>query len=122
MTFRYRLSPFQENWIDAKNRRFANYTNVPSGDYVFELQAANSEGVWNPEAQRLALHIDRYWWNKRWVQMLGSLLLLATIYGVYRYQLWQVRREERREAAFQKKLASVEMSALRAQMNPHFIF
>jgi hypothetical protein len=25
-------------------RRFANYTNVPGGDYVFQLQAANNEG------------------------------------------------------------------------------
>lgn len=122
ITFRYRLAPFDKEWIDAKERRFANYTNVPSGDYVFELQAANSEGDWNPEPQKLAVHIDRYWWNLPWVQILGGLLLLAAIYGAYRYQLSQVRREERLEAAFQKRLAGVEMSALRAQMNPHFIF
>ena len=33
--FRYRLEGFDENWIDAKDRRFANYTNVPSWRIYF---------------------------------------------------------------------------------------
>jgi len=45
--FRYRLRG-QEDWQEAGNRRFVNYTNVPGGDYVFEVQVANNEGIWNP--------------------------------------------------------------------------
>jgi diguanylate cyclase (GGDEF)-like protein len=45
--FRYRLSPFEENWTEAGQRRAAWYTNLPPGDYTFQVQAANSDGVWN---------------------------------------------------------------------------
>ena len=37
--FRYRLSGFDE-WTETRERRYVNYTNVPPGDYVFQLQVA----------------------------------------------------------------------------------
>ncbi|MBK6949556.1 MAG: histidine kinase [Haliscomenobacter sp.] len=42
--------------------------------------------------------------------------------GMYRWRVAQIRKEERMKAGFQRRIAEVEMSALRAQMNPHFIF
>src|SRR5690606_4857727 len=33
--YAYRLDGFDEEWIDAKRRRTAFYTNIPPGDYVF---------------------------------------------------------------------------------------
>jgi LytS/YehU family sensor histidine kinase len=49
--------------------------------------------------------------------MAGSL-----IGAVYRFRVGQIRREEKLKTEFNKKLAEVEMTALRAQMNPHFLF
>ena len=43
-------------------------------------------------------------------------------YGAYRLRVQQIRREEQMKAAFNKKLAEVEIAALRSQMNPHFLF
>ncbi len=42
--------------------------------------------------------------------------------GAYRFRIKQVRREEQMKTEFNKKLAEVEMAALRSQMNPHFLF
>jgi len=47
--FRYRLSGFDREWIEAGDRRTAFYTNLPARDYTFEVQAANSDGVWNTQ-------------------------------------------------------------------------
>ncbi len=120
--FRYRLKGFEDNWINAKGRRNANYTNVPPGDYVFQLQAANNEGAWNEDIFELPVSIASPWWSHWWF-IAGALLLLAyLIYSLYRYRVGQIRREEKLKADFEKQLANVEMSALRAQMNPHFLF
>lgn len=120
--FRYRLLDFEEEWIDARNRRFANYTNVPGGDYVFQLQAANNEGIWNPEILEIPVHIDTAWWLT-WTFRISFLILVLLIgYQLYRYRINQIRKEEKLKTSFEKKLANVEMSALRAQMNPHFLF
>lgn len=57
---------------------------------------------------------------------------LAIIYTIYRYRLAQQTLKSRleaeealrkqREAEYQQRIAQTEISALRAQMNPHFIF
>lgn len=120
--FRYRLKDFDENWIMAKGRRNANYTNVPSGEYLFQLQAANNEGVWNEQLYELPVYIASPWWG-RWWFIAGALALTTLLgYRLYRYRIGQIRKEEKLKAEFEKRLADVEMSALRAQMNPHFLF
>ncbi len=120
--FRYRLKNFDESWIDARDRRTASFTNVPSGSYVFQLQAANNEGMWNPNLYELPITIATPWWQIWWVRVLGVVMVLALMVVLYRARISKIRREERIRVDFQRKLANIEMSALRAQMNPHFIF
>lgn len=50
------------------------------------------------------------------------LSILLAVFGLYRYQMNQFKAREQLKTAFEKKLAHVEMSALLAQMNPHFLF
>lgn len=45
--FRYRLNGFDQDWIYTASRRSAWYTNLPPGSYNFEIDAANSDGIWN---------------------------------------------------------------------------
>lgn len=120
--FRYRLKGFDDKWAETSDRRFANFTNVPSGDYIFELQAANNEGIWNEEKLNFKVHIATPWWKTIWFWALVIFGVSTFGYLMYRWRIGEVRREERLHADYEKKLADMEMSALRAQMNPHFIF
>ena len=120
--YKYRLRDFQSEWINAKDGKTATYTNVPSGDYTFELAVANNEGVWNPEVLLLPVHIEKHWYNTWLARILMALVLSGMAYVIYRYRVEQIRKEERLRTHYQRQLADMEMSALRAQMNPHFIF
>ena len=121
-SFRYQLKGFDADWIEAGERRFANYTNVPGGSYTFQVQAMNNEGNSNEETYEVHIHISTPWWASWWFRW-GVIILIAAIgAALYRYRMEQVRREERVQAAFERKLNSVELYALRSQMNPHFIF
>jgi ligand-binding sensor domain-containing protein len=46
--YSYKMEGFDDKWIvtDAKNR-FATYTNLNSGEYVFYVKAANNSGDWS---------------------------------------------------------------------------
>ncbi len=57
-----------------------------------------------------------------WLIVSIVLSILLAIFGLYRYQMNQFKAREKMKTAFEKKLAHVEMSALLAQMNPHFLF
>jgi ligand-binding sensor domain-containing protein len=119
--FRYRLSGFSD-WNETVNERVANYTNVPSGDYVFELQAANNEGKWNENILQIPVHIATPWWQTWWFRLSMIILAIALVWSVYRYRVNLVKKKEQVKSQYEKKLANVEMSALLAQMNPHFLF
>lgn len=119
--FRYRLAGF-DDWVEAGNRRFANYTNVPGGWYLFQLQAANNEGLWNEHILEIPVFVATAWWASWWFRTLAVLLVVALVLGFSRYRIRQVRRKARIRAEYEKRLAQLEMSALLAQMNPHFLF
>jgi signal transduction histidine kinase/ligand-binding sensor domain-containing protein/DNA-binding response OmpR family regulator len=55
LRFRYRLLPYDEEWVDAGGRREAFYTRVPPGRYRFEV-ATGYEGAWSDPAE-LSLHL-----------------------------------------------------------------
>jgi len=86
------------------------------------LQAANNEGIWNPHILELPVHINTAFWLTWWFR--GAVLVLMTIavYTIYRYRLRTVKKKQQLKWEYEKKLANVEMTALLAQMNPHFIF
>lgn len=119
--FRYRLASF-DDWTEAGDRRFANYTNVPGGKYVFQLQAANNEGVWNETILEIPVFVATAWWATWWFRGAALLVVGSIVFGAYRYRIDQIRRKARLKSDYEKKLAQVEMSALLAQMNPHFLF
>lgn len=118
----YKLEGFDEDWQDGAKRRFASYTNVPGGDYLFQVKAVNNEGLSVDKPFTVYLHISTVWWKTWWFWSLTGFVLLGIGIKAYNYRIGQVRKEERLKTEFERKLADVELSALRAQMNPHFIF
>lgn len=115
--YAYQLVGIDKDWVYCGNRRIASYTNLPSGNYTFRVKAANNDGIWGNEAV-LEIQIIPPYWERAWFRFLLIFSVLGVLYGIYHYRVTQIRRE----ANFRRQLAETEMAALRAQMNPHFIF
>ena len=48
--YRYKLIPFDRDWIESGGLRFASYNNLGRNTYKFVVQGSNDDGVWsNPE-------------------------------------------------------------------------
>ena len=44
------MEGFETKWnYSSANRRFATYTNLPHGKYIFRVKATNSDGLWTKE-------------------------------------------------------------------------
>ena len=85
---RYRLLGYDRDWRDLQlpSLRSVNYTNLPAGDYVFEVKASNNAGVWNRTPAQLALSIKPYFQETAVFRGLAIALLGTIIYAGYRQQ------------------------------------
>jgi ligand-binding sensor domain-containing protein len=115
--YQYKMDGLDKGWIKTY-RNAVTYSGMPSGTYTFRVQLAGA-----PETERtLTVVVSTPLWRQVWFRFILLVLGLAGIYWAYRLRLSQVRQEEKLKSEFGKKLAEVEMKALKAQMNPHFIF
>lgn len=121
--FEYRMEGVDEAWNDPGKNRTVTYSNLNGGgEYIFQLRAANNEGIWSGTAYELPIVINAAWYETPAFFLFLGLVLIGLVYGIYKYRVGEVRREEQLRSEFELKIANIEMSALRAQMNPHFIF
>jgi hypothetical protein len=120
--YAYQLAGHDKDWVYCGTRRETMYTNLPPGTYTFRVKATNNDGVWNEKGASLRVIIPPPYYQTWWFRTLILLALSGVGYAFYRYRISQVRHEEQLKASFDKQLAEVSMMALRAQMNPHFLF
>jgi len=92
--FRYRLRGYNDDWIEAGNRRTATYTNIPAGDYTFEVMGSNNTGVWNPDAATLQLAVAPYFYETSWFTLLMILFAGGLIYGGVQFRLRKLEKNE----------------------------
>jgi signal transduction histidine kinase/ligand-binding sensor domain-containing protein/DNA-binding response OmpR family regulator len=97
--FRYRLEPYDRDWVDAGGRRTAFYTRVPPGRYTFRVIASNNDGVWNERGAALALDVRPSVWETTTFRaaVAATLLGLAAL-GVH----WRLRNLRARAAQLER--------------------
>jgi ligand-binding sensor domain-containing protein/two-component sensor histidine kinase len=120
--FQYRLEGFDGEWLPITDARAASYSNLPQGDYAFEVRAADRSGHWG-QAARLAFRIAPPWWLTWWFFLLCGAALAGILYGIWRFRALRRERVERtRQLVLRSRMLKLEQQALNANMNRHFIF
>lgn len=120
ITYRYKLQGL-EPWNYTENTSI-NYAALPPGNYNLILEAKNLYGNWNSVPTHIEFNINPPFWVRWWFILLSVTLLISiTAIVVWLYSR-QVNRRERERLLYKQKMSNYEMQALRAQMNPHFIF
>jgi two-component sensor histidine kinase len=91
--YQYKLENYNKDWVttDAA-KRFASYTNLGPGKYVFRVRASNNDGLLSPHEASLIIIINPPFWQTWWFRVLVVLAVAALIYGVYRYRLSHIMR------------------------------
>ena len=101
LRFRYRLDPFDKDWVDAGTRRTAHYTNMAPGKYSFQVVAANSYGIWDDQGASVRFLLKPHFYQTLWFRLVllaGVVLLAGSAY-------WLRVRQLHARAARLKQLA-----------------
>lgn len=125
LKYEYRLVGLDTTWRQLPQGQVEmEYKSLVPGIYQFEIQAITSKEMVSNCLRQMFL-VPTPFWKRGWVITSSILLVLLGLVGIAigRLRAWQ--REQAlllEKEAIEKRLIVSEQTALRSQMNPHFIF
>lgn len=117
ITYSYRLLPIDTSWSKPSTNKSVSFNQLKPDQYAFEVRCRNSGMEWG-EATLFPFSIQKPFWDTAWFQILFLVVAAGFVAWVFRIRL----RQERAKGEIKSQLLELEMRALRAQMNPHFIY
>ncbi|MES2325026.1 MAG: two-component regulator propeller domain-containing protein [Pseudomonadota bacterium] len=86
--YAYQLEGFDQGWVNTTaGKRFATYTNLDPGNYVFRVRAGSKDGVWQAEPATLRITILPPVWKTTWFRALVAALVLTLGYALYHMRI-----------------------------------
>jgi signal transduction histidine kinase/ligand-binding sensor domain-containing protein len=89
--YRYKLEGHDREWIEAGSRRSAVYTGLRAGNYHFQLQGANGDGVWNERGVNYRFSVRPPFYRQFWFYLCSALGVLAVVVMVQRSRVRRMR-------------------------------
>jgi LytS/YehU family sensor histidine kinase len=115
--YNYKLENYDRQWKESKDN-IASYSNLSPGDYTFTVMASENNFFLNEPTASYSFTIGKPFWKHYWFIGLMTSLVAGALY-------WLVKSREKRserQAIIEKDMIESQLSALKAQINPHFLF
>ncbi len=115
----YMLEGFDNDWNYIGNRRFASYTNIDAGKYIFRVKGSNNDGVWNEEGASIKLIIAPPFYLTWWAYTLYGIIFITVLYSIRQYELNKRKRKEEvilKEERENAKLREADLRAEKAEL------
>lgn len=117
VTYLYKLEGYDLQWKTSRDR-VASYSNLPPGDYTFMVKASENQFFLDEPVATYAFTISKPFWQETWFIVLVASAAAAALYFWVKYR----ERRSGRQAMIRKDMIESQLSALKAQINPHFLF
>lgn len=114
----YRLMTGKEDipWIMTGGE--IDLVNLPPGTHTLQLKGENLNLPGDPILAEYKLTVDPKWFQTKLFFVIGNLILGGILFLLVRYRIKTVKSR----AKIKQQIAETEIAALKAQMNPHFMF
>jgi len=119
--FKYKLEGLDTNFSYSSGG-IIDYNALAPGKYTFVAYALNHQNVESSEPVKISFVIYPAYWQTIWFQLfLGVVLFIIFLCGIL-VRIRLIKKKEEEKTRLNKMLGELELTALKAQMNPHFIF
>ena len=118
-TVTYRMLGLSNLWISIPgNTHIIRFPSLIPGKYTFEIKCVNEDGIESISTETIHFTILKPYWQTFWFRALVILILGYIVFLLFRQRIRVLSRKNQLE----KQLKISEITAIKAQMNPHFIF
>jgi signal transduction histidine kinase len=116
VNYAYQLQGWDKDWVYSGTLNEVRYNNLPNGDYLFKVKAANASGIWNEQSYNISINIYPPFWKTWWFYLLEALLAIAIIILITRSITGRKLKKEIEKLERQKAL---EKERLRISQEMH---
>lgn len=93
--YAYRLQGFENEWKEVNaDRRFANFTNIKHGRYIFEVKSTNADGTWSDIVTSLEIRVIPPFWKTGWFIILIVSITIFMFYYAINQRIKSLKRQE----------------------------
>lgn len=102
--YAYKMEGFDLRWLDTDSKkRFATYTNLDPGEYIFRVKASNNHGAWNETGAAVTIKITPPFWRTYWFRIIGIMLILGLISLFYGARVRKIQDQKTKLAELVSK-------------------
>lgn len=114
-TFAYRLYGYDKQEYRQEDTRPVSYANLPAGNYIFSIRAANNDGLWNQEPAVLHIRVLPVWYRTWWALAFFAASFILLVMLVFRF-FWirkSMQAEIRMERLAKEKQEEINQMKIR---------
>jgi streptogramin lyase len=93
--YAYKLDGFDKGWLQSGTRRYASYTNLDPGTYVFTVKGTNNDGKWNEAGSSISIIIRPPFWQTWWFRSFLAAVIILVLVLVHHYRVARLLEIER---------------------------
>lgn len=117
--FNYRLIGIDTSWQKNNvSNNIISYKTLPAGNYTFEVFAADINNFFVSKHYTFSFSIAKPFWQQWWFICLSVVGILAI--GFLSFRIWIAQFKLKQQA--KENLLQSKLTAIRSQMNPHFLY
>ncbi len=126
LTYKYQLNKSDTTWYIAQSSdNVLRLSSLAPGDYQLKLYAINEDGVMSGEPAVAFFSVAFPYYQSWWFVLFLALILIGIVSLIFYIRIKIISRRnklERDKVMLEIALRTSQLSALKVQMNPHFIF
>ena len=122
MRYQYRLlGSGSDKWETTTNTSI-EFRSLSSGTYTFEVAVLDKFGKRSERRATVKFHITPAFYKTVWFWAIIVVSILSTGFFIIRGRFRRRQMQYEKEQSYTNRIIDLEQQALKAQMNPHFIF
>ncbi|MBD3384327.1 SpoIIE family protein phosphatase [candidate division KSB1 bacterium] len=109
--YAYKMAGLDEVWVQTDaSKRFATYTTLAPGKYIFKVKGSNNDGVWNEKGTSINIVITPPFWKTWWFILIIACALAMMILLLYKRRLHNIKMKIELQAAHDAQMSIMPQS------------
>ncbi len=121
LLYKYKMEGLDSSWSYTSSPSI-HYNSLLPGKYVFKVKAINHDGVESEQAAIVFFEVSFAYWQTLWFRVFLLFIVLLVLFVSMVVRVRSIKKREEEKTRLNRLLGELELTALKAQMNPHFIF